>query len=139
MEFAWTSGASCATAIAVHLTQPHVIGSLSTSDQGLWLAHITARVNILRKIVPTYGVGTESTTTGVTKTLNNGTGEASRSTTVVNIGLANADAGGATVVNTPMGLVRPMRTSRRKTDLSRLVCQFTRSASFQASQRLDVA
>ena len=49
----------------------------------------------------TYGVGTGATTTGVTKTLNLGTGGASGSTTIVNIGSATAGAGGTTVVNTP--------------------------------------
>ena len=36
----------------------------------------------------TYGMGTGATTTGVTKTVNLGTGGASGSTTVVNIGSA---------------------------------------------------
>ncbi len=49
----------------------------------------------------TYGLGIGATTTGVTKTLNLGTGGASGSTTVVNIGAATAGAGGTTVVNTP--------------------------------------
>ena len=49
----------------------------------------------------TYGIGTGATTTGVTKTVNIGTGGASGSTTVVNIGPASAGAGGTTVVNTP--------------------------------------
>jgi hypothetical protein len=49
----------------------------------------------------TYGVGTGATTTGVTKTVNIGTGGASGSTTVVNIGSATAGAGGTTVINTP--------------------------------------
>lgn len=49
----------------------------------------------------TYGMGTGATATGVTKTLNLGTGGASGSTTVVNIGSATAGAGGTTVVNTP--------------------------------------
>ena len=49
----------------------------------------------------TYGMGTGATTTGVTKTVNLGTGGASGSTTVVNIGSANAGAGGTTVVSTP--------------------------------------
>ncbi|WP_423207697.1 DUF2793 domain-containing protein [Paracoccus yeei] len=49
----------------------------------------------------TYGVGTGATTTGITKTVNLGTGGASGSTTVVNIGSATAGAGGTTVVNTP--------------------------------------
>jgi hypothetical protein len=49
----------------------------------------------------TYGMGTGATTTGVTKTVNLGTGGASGSTTVVNIGSAIAGAGGTTVVNTP--------------------------------------
>jgi len=49
----------------------------------------------------TYGMGTGVNTTGVTKTLNLGTGGASGSTTVVNIGSATAGAGGTTVVNTP--------------------------------------
>jgi hypothetical protein len=40
-------------------------------------------------------------TTGVTKTVNLGTGGASGSTTVVNIGSATSGAGGTTVVNTP--------------------------------------
>ena len=44
---------------------------------------------------------TGATTTGVTKTVNLGTGGASGSTTVVNIGSATAGAGGTTVVNTP--------------------------------------
>lgn len=49
----------------------------------------------------TYGVGTGATTSGVTKTLNLGTGGANGSTTVVNIGSATAGAGGNTVINTP--------------------------------------
>ena len=49
----------------------------------------------------TYGMGSGATTTGVTKTVNLGTGGESGSTTVVNIGSATAGAGGATVVNTP--------------------------------------
>jgi hypothetical protein len=49
----------------------------------------------------TYGMGTGATTTGVTKTVNLGTGGASGSTTVVNIGSATVGAGGTTVVNTP--------------------------------------
>lgn len=49
----------------------------------------------------TYGIGTGATTTGVTKTLNLGTGGASGSNTVLNIGSATAGAGGTTVVNTP--------------------------------------
>jgi len=49
----------------------------------------------------TYGMGTGATTTGVTKTVNLGTGGASGSTTVVNIGSATAGASGTTVVNTP--------------------------------------
>ena len=49
----------------------------------------------------TYGMGTGVNPTGVTKTLNLGTGGASGSTTVVNIGSATAGAGGTTVVNTP--------------------------------------
>ncbi|WP_347268342.1 DUF2793 domain-containing protein [Paracoccus sp. (in: a-proteobacteria)] len=49
----------------------------------------------------TYGMGTGATTTGVTKTVNLGTGGASGSTTVVNIGSATAGAGGTTVINTP--------------------------------------
>ncbi len=49
----------------------------------------------------TYGIGSGATTTGLTKTVNLGTGGASGSTTVVNIGSATAGAGGTTVVNTP--------------------------------------
>ncbi|TYB86017.1 DUF2793 domain-containing protein [Oceaniovalibus sp. ACAM 378] len=49
----------------------------------------------------TYGIGIGATTTGVTKTLNLGTGGANGSTTVVNIGSATSGAGGTTVVNTP--------------------------------------
>ena len=49
----------------------------------------------------TYGLGTGATTTGLTKTVNLGTGGASGSNTVVNIGSAIAGAGGTTVVNTP--------------------------------------
>ena len=49
----------------------------------------------------TYGMGTGVNPTGVTKTLNLGTGGASGSTTVVNIGSATAGAGATTVVNTP--------------------------------------
>ena len=49
----------------------------------------------------TYGMGTGPTTTGVTKTVNLGTGGAPGSTTVVNIGPIAAGAGGTTVVNTP--------------------------------------
>ena len=50
----------------------------------------------------TYGMGTGATTTGVTKTVNLGTGGASGSNTVVNIGSPTAGAGGTTVVNTPI-------------------------------------
>ena len=46
-------------------------------------------------------MGTGATTTGVTKTVNLGTGGASGSTTVVNIGSVTAGSGGTTVVNTP--------------------------------------
>ncbi len=49
----------------------------------------------------TYGMGTGATTTGVTKTVNLGTGGAYGLTTVVNIGSATAGAGGTTVINTP--------------------------------------
>jgi len=49
----------------------------------------------------TYGMGTGATTTGLTKTVNLGTGGASGSNTVVNVGSATAGAGGTTVVNTP--------------------------------------
>ena len=49
----------------------------------------------------TYGMGTGATTTGLTKTVNLGTGGASGSNTVVNIGSATAGTGGTTVVNTP--------------------------------------
>ena len=49
----------------------------------------------------TYGMGTGATTTGLTKTVNLGTGGASGSNTVVNIGSATSGAGGTTVVNTP--------------------------------------
>jgi hypothetical protein len=49
----------------------------------------------------TYGVGTGATTNGTTKTVNLGTGGASGSNTVVNIGSATSGAGGATVINTP--------------------------------------
>jgi hypothetical protein len=49
----------------------------------------------------TYGIGTGATTTGVTKTVNIGTGGASGSNTVLNIGSATAGASGTTVVNTP--------------------------------------
>jgi hypothetical protein len=49
----------------------------------------------------TYGMGTGATTNGVTKTVNLGTGGASGSNTVVNIGSATAGAGGTTVINTP--------------------------------------
>ena len=49
----------------------------------------------------TYGLGTGATTTGLTKTLNLGTGGDPGSTTVVNIGSATPGAGGTMVVNTP--------------------------------------
>jgi len=49
----------------------------------------------------TYGMGTGATTNGVTKTVNLGTGGASGSNTVVNIGSSTAGAGGTTVINTP--------------------------------------
>ncbi|MTH64885.1 DUF2793 domain-containing protein [Paracoccus shanxieyensis] len=49
----------------------------------------------------TYGMGTGATTTGITKTVNLGTGGASGSNTVVNIGPATSGANGTTVVNTP--------------------------------------
>ena len=52
-------------------------------------------------VTSTYGVGTGATTTGVSKTVNLGTGGASGSTPVVNIGSATAGAGGTTVLNTP--------------------------------------
>jgi len=48
----------------------------------------------------TYGMGTGATTTGVSKTVNLGTGGASGSTTVLNIGSATAGAGGTTVMST---------------------------------------
>ncbi|SNX75277.1 hypothetical protein SAMN05878503_1452 [Cereibacter ovatus] len=46
-------------------------------------------------------MGTGATTTGLTKTVNLGTGGASGSTTVVNIGPATSGANGTMVVNTP--------------------------------------
>jgi len=46
-------------------------------------------------------MGTGATTIGLTKTVNLGTGGASGSNTVVNVGSATAGAGGTTVVNTP--------------------------------------
>jgi hypothetical protein len=46
-------------------------------------------------------MGTGTTTTGVTKTVNLGTGGAAGSATVVNVGSATAEAGGTTVINTP--------------------------------------
>ena len=49
----------------------------------------------------TYGIGTGATTTGLIKTVNLGTGGASGSNTVVNIGPATSGAIGTTVVNTP--------------------------------------
>ncbi len=49
----------------------------------------------------TYGVGTGATAGGSTKTLNLGTGGASGSDTIVNIGSATAGADGTTVINTP--------------------------------------
>ena len=49
----------------------------------------------------TLGVGTGATTTGVTKTVNLGTGGASGSTTVVNVGSTTAGALGSLIVNTP--------------------------------------
>ena len=49
----------------------------------------------------TYGLGTGATTTGLTKTLNLGTGGDAGSTTVVNIGSTTPGSGGTTVVNTP--------------------------------------
>ena len=49
----------------------------------------------------TYGMGTGATTTGVTKTVNLGTGGVNGSTTIVNVGPVAAGAGGTTVVNTP--------------------------------------
>lgn len=49
----------------------------------------------------TYGMGIGVNPTGVTKTLNLGTGGASGSTTVVNIGSGTPGAGGTMVVNTP--------------------------------------
>ena len=49
----------------------------------------------------TYGLGTGATTTGLTKTLNLGTGGDPGSTTVVNIGSTTPGSGGTTVVNTP--------------------------------------
>jgi len=48
----------------------------------------------------TYGMGTGATTTGVSKTVNLGTGGASGSTTDLNIGSATAGAGGTTVMST---------------------------------------
>lgn len=49
----------------------------------------------------TANVGTGATTTGLTKTVNLGTGGASGSTTVVNIGSATAGALGSLVINCP--------------------------------------
>ena len=50
----------------------------------------------------TYGVGAGATAGGSTKTVNLGTGGASGSTTVVNIGSATAGTDGVTVINTPI-------------------------------------
>ncbi|MFO1144527.1 MAG: DUF2793 domain-containing protein [Amaricoccus sp.] len=49
----------------------------------------------------TYGVGTGTTASGATKTVNLGTGGAAGSDTVVNIGSVMPGADGVTVVNTP--------------------------------------
>ena len=48
-----------------------------------------------------YGIGTGATGSGLTKTVNLGTGGAAGSTTVINIGPDTAGADGATVINTP--------------------------------------
>lgn len=48
-----------------------------------------------------YGIGTGGTTTGVTKTVNLGTGGAAGSTTVINLGSTTAGALGSTIINTP--------------------------------------
>jgi hypothetical protein len=74
-------------------------GSLTVTGTML-VASATATIGS-SAITATYGMGTGVTTTGVTKTVNLGTGGASGSTTVVNIGSATAGAGGTTVVNTP--------------------------------------
>ena len=50
----------------------------------------------------TYGVGTGTTASGATKTVNLGTGGAAASDTVVNIGSATPGADGVMVVNTPV-------------------------------------
>lgn len=50
----------------------------------------------------TYGMGAGATTTGVTKTVNLGTGGTSGSTTAVNIGSATADGYNRVSVNTPV-------------------------------------
>lgn len=49
----------------------------------------------------TYGIGTGGTTTGVTKTVNLGTGGAAGSTTVINLGSTTAGALGSTIINSP--------------------------------------
>ncbi|WP_374427029.1 DUF2793 domain-containing protein [Paracoccus sp. (in: a-proteobacteria)] len=49
----------------------------------------------------TYGIGAGGTTTGVTKTINLGTGGAAGSTTVINLGSTTAGALGSTIINTP--------------------------------------
>ena len=76
------------------------ITRLLSHDELVWLSSAAATIGT-SAATATYGIGTGATTTGVTKTVNLGTGGASGSTTVVNIGSATAGAGGTSVVNTP--------------------------------------
>ena len=96
LEFAYSLGANASftfTAHAVYLPVPRIEipgpqGIQATFD---WQA---AKATSPARMCTAVLVNTGATTTGVTKTVNLGTGGASGSTTVVNIGSATAGAGG---------------------------------------------
>jgi hypothetical protein len=82
------------------LAGPQTFSGNKTSSGTLTASGATATIGTATGAA-TYGVGTGATASGSTKTVNLGTGGASGSTTVVNIGSATGGAGGTTVVNTP--------------------------------------
>jgi hypothetical protein len=95
------------TGVTRSYTLPDVTGTLAHTTNGaqtfagaITVSAATATLGT-STATSTYGVGTGSTASGNTKTVNLGTGGASGSTTVVNVGPATAGAGGSLVINTP--------------------------------------
>ena len=78
-----------------------VSGALTFSNTTMTFAAATTANIATATTATTVNLGSGGTTTGVSKTLNLGTGGASGSTTTINIGSATAGALGATNLNSP--------------------------------------